>query len=126
MLEPIRPRAALPTRPAVLLLLALAILWSLIVGSGLGRQSPDTWTRFMAIGDTLARVGGTMDAGPPGPRGLTARTAYLLAFHEAQDAMDGLRMRVAANSLANLGEARLASHLWDVIRAAELEQGGTR
>ena len=52
-----------------------------------------------------------MDVGPRGPRRLTARTAYLLAFHDAQDAEDLPRMVTAIERLEGAGEAELGATL---------------
>jgi hypothetical protein len=78
---------------------------------GRGQPAEDDWTRLVRTGDTLARVGGRMDAGSRGVAGLTARTAYLLAFHAAQDAMRADRMEVVAQRLDALGERDLARHV---------------
>ena len=94
-------------------LLALAPLLGFLalVGVDARERAADDWTRFIRIGDTLARVGGTMEAGPRGPRALTARAAYLLAFHAAQDTMRADRMATAAARLDAIGEGELARHL---------------
>jgi hypothetical protein len=74
---------------------------------------PDKWARLVDTGDAR-RAGG----GQPGPHamGLTARTAYLLAFHHAQDAADTRRMLVAADRLEAAGEPELAHHLRTAAR----------
>ena len=68
---------------------------------------PDEWARLIAAGDALST------GGAPASRDgvlLTARTAYLLAFHHAQDAADASRMLTAAERLAAVGEHDLAHH----------------
>ena len=100
--------------PRVLAVLALVPLLGVLALAGVdarGRAAEDDWTRFVRIGDTLTKVGGTMDASPRGPRGLTARTAYLLAFHAAQDTMRADRMATAVARLDAIGERDLARHL---------------
>jgi hypothetical protein len=59
----------------------------------------------------MGRITATL-AGQP----LTARKAYLLAFHEAQDAGDVEHMLAVADRLDAVGEADLARH---VRRAAD-------
>lgn len=70
------------------------------------------WSRLIQVGDQLAREPGSP---PPGAGGLTARAAYLLAFHHAQDVADADRMLVAAERVARLGERDLARHLRRVV-----------
>jgi len=100
--------------PRALAVLALAPLLGILALAGVdarGRATEDDCTRFVRIGDALAKVGGTAEAIPRGPRGLTARTAYLLAFHAAQDTMHADRMATAAARLDAIGERDLARHL---------------
>jgi len=52
----------------------------------------------------------------PTAAGLTPRTAWLLAFHEAQDAGDVARMLLTAQRLERLGEHDLARHVRHVAR----------
>jgi len=74
----------------------------------------DEWTRLIEAGDALSASGdGATTRG-----GLTPRTAYLLAFHEAQDAGHVGRMLVAAERLARIGEPELAENARQVAVAA--------
>ena len=103
-----------PRHPRALAVLALVPLLGVLALAGVdarGRAAEDDWTRFVRIGDTLAKVGGTMEASPRAPRGLTARAAYLLAFHAAQDTMRAERMATATARLDAIGERELARHL---------------
>ena len=121
MPEQVRQRTG-RIRPEVVLLVALAALCLAAVGTlRLSSPAPDEWERLVEIGDTLARVGGTMDAGPTGPRGLTARTAYLLAFHHAQDASNVPRMVETVERLEGAGEVELAATLRRAVGTAEAE-----
>ena len=66
--------------------LMVAIALVLVVGASRRTGEPrEAWTALLGMGDELAmgRLTATL-AGQP----LTARKAYLLAFHEAQDAGD--------------------------------------
>jgi hypothetical protein len=83
--------------------LALAALGMVAVRSP--EDSRDRWTGFLAAGDRLAA------GGAPPASGLSARSAYLLAFHEAQDAADVGRMLAAAERLDRIGESALAAHV---------------
>jgi hypothetical protein len=65
----------------------------------------------VAAGDAAA-------SGQVVPGGLSPRAAYLLAFHEAQDALDVPRMLLAAERLERLGETAIAAHLRLVTRRA--------
>ncbi len=124
---PRRPRAR--ALSVLGLVIVLAATWALAVGVDWWPHQPDEWTRLVAAGDTLARVGGTMDLAdlgqgePLSPRGLKARAAYLLAFHVAQDAADVPRMLTAVERLAALGESDLADRLRRVARLVEAETG---
>ena len=105
--------------------LALGLLGSLVLGGALGASPRSEWARVLGVGDTLAQEGGTTAVpgqGPPGSRRVTARSAYLLALHEAQDAEDVPRMLIVADRLARLGEWDLAAHARRAARvvAAEL------
>ena len=77
--------------------------------------SADRGATFLAAGDRLAAGAAAREDG------LSAR-AYLLAFHEAQDALDVGGMLVAAARLDRLGESALAAHVRRVAAeiAAEL------
>jgi hypothetical protein len=48
---------------------------------------------------------------------LTARQAYLLAFHEAQDAADPEHVLAVADRLDAIGETALASHVRRAARS---------
>ena len=85
----------------------LATLAPALPGSPAGR---DRWSALIETGDAGA-------AGPAAGN-LAPRAAYLLAFHEAQDALDVHRMLVAATRLERLGEAELARHARRVTREA--------
>jgi hypothetical protein len=55
---------------------------------------------------------------PPVPDAESSpRIAALLAFHAAQDAGDIVRMLLAATRLERLGEAELAAHVRQAVRA---------
>lgn len=71
------------------------------------RMGPDEWVRLIDAGDALSTGGA-----PVARDGvlLTARTAYLLAFHHAQDVADASRMLTAAERLEAVGEHDLAHH----------------
>ncbi len=97
-------------RPSLLILIALG---ALRLAAAVWSPPPHEWAHFIEVGDTLARVGGTM-ATRHGD--LTARAAYLLAFHHAQDAEDVPRMLVAADRLDRLGDHDLATHIRHVAR----------
>jgi hypothetical protein len=89
--------------------LVVLVVW----GSAAMTPRVDEWRALVETGDRLAATGGTVatEAGE-----LTARAAYLLAFHHAQDALDVPRMLSAARRLERLGEADLARHVRDVAR----------
>jgi hypothetical protein len=95
---------------------ALTVAIGLVLAAGASRrtgQAAETWTTLLGTGDELAmgRITATL-AGQP----LTARKAYLLAFHQAQDAEDVEHMLAVADRLDAVGEADLARH---VRRAAD-------
>jgi hypothetical protein len=77
-------------------------------------QPAELWTVLVQTGDELA-------AGQPtatlGDQPLTARKAYLLAFHQAQDAGDLEHMLAVADRLDAASEPDLAIH---VRRAADV------
>ena len=113
------------TAPAWLTPVALVVAIGLVlVGGGLqrGADPPETWTALVGAGDRLAagHVVATLDGQP-----LTARKAYLLAFHEAQDAGDVEHVLAVADRLEGAGETDLAAH---VRRAAAtlLDEIGAR
>jgi hypothetical protein len=76
-------------------------------------RAGEVWTVLVETGDQLraGRLTATL-AGQP----LTAGKAYLLAFHEAQDAGDLEHVLAVADRLDAAGEAELAAH---VRRAAD-------
>ena len=57
-----------------------------------------------------------MSRHPTGRQRFAARTACLLAFHEAQDARDVPRMLIADDRLARVGERDLAAYGRQVAR----------
>lgn len=76
--------------------------------SGGARDVADVWTALVEAADR----GGPVDlprggAGPP----VTARQAYLLAFHEAQDQADLEHVLAVADRLEAAGELDLAAHV---------------
>jgi len=88
--------------------------------SGGGRDEADAWTALVAVGDR----GGTFDR--PSTKGglrLTARQAYLLAFHRAQDTADPEHVLAVADRLDGIGEAVLASHVRWAARVLLAELG---
>ena len=76
-------------------------------------QTAEVWTVMVRTGDELAagQLTATMGGQP-----LTAGKAYLLAFHEAQDAGDLEHVLAVADRLDAASEPDLASH---VRRAAD-------
>ena len=101
---------------AVVILVAGTGLWLIaaLAPLALGRGPvPDRWRALIEMGDAAA-------SGQVVPDGLSPRAAYLLAFHEAQDALDVDRMLVAAERLERLGETAVAAHLKLVTRQAAL------
>ena len=107
-----RLRSWLPARGsgwAVTAVLTVAIGLTLAAGTPRGRgPAPDTWRALVETGDELAagQLTATL-AGQP----LTARKAYLLAFHEAQDAGDVEHVLAVADRLESVGEPDLAAHV---------------
>jgi hypothetical protein len=103
-------------RPWWLLATALSVALGLGLSAGAPRRGgqAEAWTALVQTGDELAggRPTATL-AGQP----LTARKAYLLAFHEAQDAGDLEHVLAVADRLDIAGEVDLAAH---VRRAAEV------
>jgi hypothetical protein len=88
--------------------------------SGGTRDMADAWTTLVQAVDR----GGPVDL----PRGrgatrLTPRQAYLLAFHEAQDAADPEHVLAVADRLDGIGEAALASHVRWAARVLLAELG---
>ena len=76
---------------------------------GGARDVADAWTRLVEAAD---QGGGAVEL-PRGHAGtpLTARQAYLLAFHEAQDAADPEHVLAVADRLDAIGEGALAGHV---------------
>lgn len=104
-------RATMPAGGSRLRALAVVLVAAALLGTaalGADRLRPDDWQRLIRIGDVLAAGGRPAD---PEAAGLSARAAYLLAFHHAQDAADIARMRVAGDRLEGLGEVALAREL---------------
>ena len=104
-----------------------AATFTLIVGLGLAAGAPmrhaakaEAWTVLVQTGDELAA--GQLTA-TLGGRPLTPAKAYLLAFHEAQDAGDLEHVLAVADRLDAAGEADLAAH---VRHAAEVLLGEIR
>lgn len=94
------------------LVLGLAsALAAAVVPAGREAREPDAWGALLATGDALAS--GAPPERAPG-RPVTARAAYLLAFHLAQDADDPEHVLAAADRLEAAGEPALAAH----VRAA--------
>ena len=104
-----------------------AATFTLIVGLGLAAGAPirhaakpEAWTVLVQTGDEL--VAGHLTA-TLGGQPLTPAKAYLLAFHEAQDAGDLEHILAVADRLDAAGEADLAAH---VRHAAEVLLGEIR
>ncbi|MGH7358991.1 MAG: hypothetical protein ACREJR_09270 [Candidatus Rokuibacteriota bacterium] len=102
--------------PQWLITVALTVAIGLVVAAGASRRAErpaETWTALFGAGDDLAtgRLTATLGGQP-----LTARKAYLLAFHQAQDAGDVEHMLAVADRLDAIGDADLAAH---VRRAAD-------
>lgn len=104
-------------RVRVLLLILLLILALSALGARMGARPPvaDEWDRLVALGDRLAAESSGPPRVPPGQPD-TARKAYLLAFHEAQDREDVTRVLLVAGRLERLGEAALAAHVREAAR----------
>jgi hypothetical protein len=88
----------------------------LVLGAGGSRRSgraEEVWRGMVQTGDALAagQLTATLGGQP-----LTAAKAYLLAFHQAQDASDLEHVLVVADRLEAAGEPELAIH---VRRAAD-------
>ena len=106
-------------RKAWLLVAALTAVIGLGLAAGAPRRdsrAEEIWNVLVDTGDELAagRLTATL-AGQP----LTARKAYLLAFHQAQDAGDLEHMLFVADRLDAAHEAELAAHVrraGDVLR----------
>lgn len=106
--------ADMPKRAGVVAAVLVALVVLVAWGGAAVAPRADEWRALVETGDRLAATGGTVatEAGA-----LTARAAYLLAFHHAQDAVDVPRMLAAAARLERLGEADLARHAREVARS---------
>ncbi len=107
--------------------LALASLAAVGAGSTFPGPRPgppeEAWARLVATGDALAAgAAPSLAAGAPP----SARTAYLLAFHAAQDTGDLYRMLAAAERLHRVGEEALALHVRRAARHVAREAGRPR
>jgi hypothetical protein len=101
--------------------MALACGLALAAGvAGPGRDEADPWTALVEAGDRDAAVGVPPVGGAPR---LTARTAYLLAFHRAQDVGDPEHVLAVADRLDGIGETALASHVRGAARILLAELG---
>ena len=95
---------------------ALAAAIGLGLAAGAPRHengTPELWTVLVQAGDELAA--GQL-AATVGGQSLTARKAYLLAFHQAQDVEDLEHVLFVADRLDAAREPELAAH---VRRAAD-------
>jgi hypothetical protein len=109
--------------PEWLVATALTIAIGLVLAGGAARigRAAKAWTTLLAMGDQLAtgRLTATWGGQP-----LTARKAYLLAFHEAQDAGDVEHMLAVADRLDATGEPDLAAHVQRAVDALVQELSG--
>ena len=110
-------------RPGWLVVAAFTMAIGLSLAAGAPRregQTAEIWTVLVQTGDELAagQLTATLDGQP-----LTAGKAYLLAFHQAQDAGDLEHVLAVADRLDAASEPDLATH---VRRAADtlLEEVG--
>jgi hypothetical protein len=104
--------------------IALTVAIGFVLAVGASRragQAAETWTALFGTGDELAtgRLTATLGGHP-----LTARKAYLLAFHQAQDAGDVEHMLAVADRLDALDEADLAAHVRRAANRLLEEIGG--
>jgi hypothetical protein len=113
-------RARRPGRRSLVWLALVALTLGLALALWLHRGAGDDARRLLAAGDRVAAGGRAELHGRP----LTARAAYLLAFHAAQDRQDVAGMRRAADRLAVLGEAGLALSLRLAAEAVAAELTG--
>ena len=110
-------------RKAWLIGAALTALIGLGLAAGGSRRdtrSQEVWTVLVDAGDALAA--GQLTATLPG-QPLTARKAYLLAFHEAQDAGDLEHMLFVADRLDAAGDGEIAAHVRRATDALRQELG---
>jgi hypothetical protein len=103
-------------RPGWLVVAALTVVVGLGLAAGAPRhedRTAETWTVLVQTGDELAagQLTATLGGQP-----LTAGKAYLLAFHQAQDAGDLEHVLAVADRLDGASEHDLAAH---VRRAAD-------
>ena len=110
-------------RPGWLVVTAFTVAIGLSLAAGAPRgeeQTAEVWTVLVQTGDELAA--GQLTASLGG-QPLTAAKAYLLAFHQAQDAGDLEHVLAVADRLDAAREPDLATH---VRRAADtlLEEVG--
>jgi hypothetical protein len=98
-------------RSGWLLAVALTVMLGLGLAAGALTRSaakPDVWTVLVETGDALAA--GELTA-TLGGQPLTPAKAYLLAFHEAQDAGDLEHVLAMADRLDAVHEPDLATHV---------------
>lgn len=89
-------------------------------GPRLEDPTPEVWSTLIRTGDELAAGHrSTTLAGQP----LTARKAYLLAFHEAQDVADLEHMLFVADRLDAAGDHEMAAHVRRAADALRRELG---
>jgi hypothetical protein len=104
--------------------LAAAVMVTLGVAAGAPRGAvgkPEVWTILVQTGDEVAAGGRRATlAGQP----LTTRKAYLLAFHEAQDAGDLEHVLAVADRLDAVDEPDLAAHVRHAAAVLLGEIGG--
>ena len=110
--------------PGWFMTVSLTVAIGLVLAAGASRPSAraaETWTALFGAGDALAtsRLTATLGGQP-----LTARKAYLLAFHQAQDAGDVEHMLAVADRLDAVGEADLATHVRQAADTLLEEIGG--
>jgi hypothetical protein len=90
---------------------ALTVILGLGLAAGTrtrGAAKPEAWTVLVQTGDELAA--GELTA-TLGGQALTPAKAYLLAFHEAQDAGDLEHVLATADRLDAVDEPDLATHV---------------
>jgi hypothetical protein len=90
---------------------ALTLMLGLALAAGAPTRSAaraETWTVLVQTGDEI--LAGELTASL-GDQPLTPAKAYLLAFHEAQDAGDLEHVLAVADRLDGAGEPDLATHV---------------
>jgi hypothetical protein len=110
--------------PDWLVAAALTMAIGLVLAAGASSRAGhagETWATLFGAGDELAagRMTATLGGQP-----LTARKAYLLAFHRAQDAGDVEHMLAVADRLDATGEPDLAAHVRRAVNAYVRELAG--